>query len=243
MGDTEIRDFRHFRGTAEVRVLPGEDGAPPRIAGRSIVFGVESENLGGFVEEIDPNARIEIVPDAVSLFNHDANMILGRAPGTLRTMRTADAINYEVDPPASRADVIEAIQRGDVRGNSFMFRVTDDRWERRGDGVEKRTILGMIVEEMGPVVFPAYPQTDVAFRSRDRFYANTDEERAGRRNSAADEKTIRSVIGGLRQHADDLEGLIEAASEPTDDGGDEGERAKPDAGERRRRELELLGLE
>lgn len=171
MNDRERRDTRHFPGL-EVRVEEREDGTQV-IRGTGLVFGQDSADLGGFVEVIDPSVRINFAPDLVALFNHNSDVVLGRSPATMKVERTGAGVVYEVTPPDTQAarDVVTLIARGDVRGNSFQFRTKQDRWERLADGREKRTLLEIDVEEMGPVVFPAYPQTDVglAMRSRDAW--------------------------------------------------------------------------
>jgi HK97 family phage prohead protease len=171
MTDRERRDARHFAGL-EVRVEQREDGTKV-LRGTGLVFGQESVDLGNFVEVIDPAVRINFAPDLVALFNHNSDVVLGRSPATMKVERTGGGVVYEVeppDPPAAR-DVMTLVERGDVRGNSFQFRTKQDRWERLADGREKRTLLEIDVEEMGPVVFPAYPNTDVglAMRSRDAW--------------------------------------------------------------------------
>ena len=80
----------------------------------------------------------------------------------------------EIDPPDSGAgrDLVTMIQRGDVNKMSFGFRTLKDVWERvdKGDGSkpeEIRTLLKVRLFDVSPVTFPAYPQTDIAARSRD----------------------------------------------------------------------------
>jgi hypothetical protein len=168
----ERRDARHFRGLTELRIERRADESA-RIIGTGIVFNSESENLGGFREVIPDSVEIAFAEDLASLFNHDANFLLGRAPGSLKVERTKAGIVYEASPAdtAAARDVIALIERGDVRGNSFMFMTRKDRWERLDDDTELRTLLEIEVMEMGPVVFPAYRETDVAVaqRSRERW--------------------------------------------------------------------------
>lgn len=159
-------EVRNLSG-AEVRVVRDAEGRPT-IRGTAIIFDSLSVDLGGFRERIAPDATIEFEDGLVSLFNHDSNMILGRSPDTLRHERTDAGIVYEVTPSEQRADVVAAVERGDVRGNSFMFRVPSggDVWERQPDGSQIRTVRALQVMEMGPVVFPAYRETDVAVARR-----------------------------------------------------------------------------
>lgn len=153
----------------EMRVLE-QDGAT-RIAGYAAVFDAWSEDLGGFREMIRPGAFRNALKtsDARAQFNHDPNYILGRQKsGTLTLREDEVGLWYEVTPPDTQQarHVIEAIKRGDVDGNSFMFTVAldDVRWD--GDIVRRVVEEVEDLYDVGPVVFPAYPQTSVSMRSR-----------------------------------------------------------------------------
>lgn len=111
--------------------------------------------------------------DIVSTFNHDVNHLLARTSnGTLNLSESADGLVYEAavnedDPNA--VGVHARVLRGDITGSSVWFRVVKDQWEEptedNGLEVAKRTILEAELFEVGPVVFPAFPQTTaVAFR-------------------------------------------------------------------------------
>jgi HK97 family phage prohead protease len=142
------------------------------IRGYAALFNSDSQDLGGFVERISPGAFdgvIERGTDVVALYNHDPMFLLGReSSGTLRLSVDERGLRYEIDPPESRADVIEAIERGDVRGSSFAFRVkgAGENWSRDQQGRqirEIREIDGLF--DVGPVLKPAYIATE-SFVSR-----------------------------------------------------------------------------
>jgi phage head maturation protease len=61
-------------------------------------------------------------------------------------------------------DLLVSIERGDVSGMSFGFRVTKQEWDESGD-ILKRKILEVELFDVSPVTYPAYPQTDVALRA------------------------------------------------------------------------------
>lgn len=137
-----------------------------RLSGYALVFGKLSENLGGFVEQIKPGAAIEL-EDVRCTFNHSAGSLLGRqTSGTLSIEVDDVGLRYEVDLPntSAGADVRELVRRGDVDGSSFMFDTTKDSWSEQ-DGVRLRTLESFKVYELGPVVFPAYPDTTAAVRA------------------------------------------------------------------------------
>jgi HK97 family phage prohead protease len=144
----------------------------PVIRGYAALFNSDSQDLGGFVERISPGAFDEVMKrgtDVVALYNHDPMFLLGReSSGTLRLFVDERGLRYEIDPPESRADVVEAIERSDVRGSSFAFRVkgSGEAWSRTADGRqlrEIRTIDGLF--DVGPVLKPAYSATE-SFVSR-----------------------------------------------------------------------------
>lgn len=144
----------------------------PVIRGYAALFNSDSQDLGGFVERIAPGAFDDVMKrgtDVVALYNHDPMFLLGReSSGTLRISVDDRGLRYEIDPPESRADVIEAIERGDVRGSSFAFRVkgSGESWSRTADGRQLREIRAVDgLFDVGPVLKPAYVATE-SFVSR-----------------------------------------------------------------------------
>jgi HK97 family phage prohead protease len=115
--------------------------------------------------------------DLVSYFNHDPNMLLGReSSGTLTVFSDDKGVGFEVTPPVSRADILELVQRRDVRGASFMFTVrkNGEGWTHDEQGKAIREIRDAEMYELGPVVQPAYPSTTaaVAMRSYEAWLAS-----------------------------------------------------------------------
>jgi len=157
------------------RAMTGEDGVA-RLIGTAIVFGAQSEDLGGFREVIAPeaiNRTLKEGLDVRALIDHDPARILGRqSAGTLRLYAKRTGLDVEVDVPDTGygRDLVVSVARGDISGMSFAFRTLTDAWAWRGD-TAVRTVLDMIVREVSVVAFPAYPQTDltVARRGLDLF--------------------------------------------------------------------------
>jgi uncharacterized protein len=59
----------------------------------------------------------------VCRYDHDKNMLLGTTDaGTLRVGTDSRGLEYEVDPPKARANILELVERGDIRSSSFAFR-------------------------------------------------------------------------------------------------------------------------
>lgn len=156
----------------ERRVIPvelraSEDGA--RITGHAIVFDSLSENLGGFIERIAPDAQI-VWGDVVALFNHDPNFVLGRTgSGTLALTRDERGIAIDVQPPDTQwaRDLMVSMRRGDITQQSFAFRVKPRgaEWSELPDGTPLRTLKSFSVHDVSVVTQPAYPATDAQVRS------------------------------------------------------------------------------
>lgn len=143
------------------------------IEGLGIVFNELSEDLGGFQERILPEAMDGVdLSDVYSFINHDPNLVMGRTKsGTMEVEVRSDGVHYRVRPPKSALTYIENIERGDIDGSSFSFRIAQggDSWEERDGGqVPLRTIKKFsAIKEIGAVVGPAYTQTssDIALRN------------------------------------------------------------------------------
>jgi HK97 family phage prohead protease len=163
-GDRERRFFQC--GGLEVRAATGE---PTRLVGYAAVFDELSENLGGFREKIAPGAFSKSLGgDVRALFNHDPNIIMGRTVAkTLFLSEDQRGLRVEILPPDTTwaRDVIASIERGDVDQMSFGFRTKKDDWEENPKQELIRTLIEVDIFDVSPVVFPAYPQTDIAVRS------------------------------------------------------------------------------
>lgn len=137
------------------------------IEGYAAVFGSRSQNLGGFVERVDPGAFTDTLAsddDVRALLNHDANFVLGRrSSGTLEVSADSTGLHYRVTPSnASYArDLVIAIERGDVSQSSFGFRANPngDSWAYTEDEFPLRTLLSVRLVDVSPVTFPAYTDT------------------------------------------------------------------------------------
>ena len=164
------------------------------IAGYGAVFTRQSRNLGGFIEQVAQDtfsrAALEGYPGAVARYNHDQNLLLGTISGRTLTLNTDNVgLHYDVDPPQSRADIVELVERGDVRHSSFAFRVQPggDEWGITDQNYPLRTLHDVELVDVAPVVTPAYPDSSAGLRSlATRFDATIDEVR-----SMADDDELR----------------------------------------------------
>jgi phage prohead protease, HK97 family len=148
------------------------------IVGYAAKFGVNSLDLGDFIERIDPGAfgivserRGRKKPlETRALWNHDANYPLARYPGTLRMTVDEVGLRYEFPVPDTTygRDIASNIRAGIVKGSSFSFTVPSggDSWAVE-DGRSIRTIQRIdSLLDVGPVTFPAYPDADVKVAQR-----------------------------------------------------------------------------
>lgn len=156
------------------------DEEAPKIGGYGSLFDVRT-TIGfwfQFDEEVAPEAWDKTLaesPDVRSMFNHDANWLLGRTAAESLRLATDDVgLDYEVDINTEDSDAMSVyakVSRGDVSGSSVWFRVVREEWTEPTDdnGLERplRRILEAQLFETGPVVFPAFPETTVAARSID----------------------------------------------------------------------------
>lgn len=140
-----------------------------RIRGR-IPYGVESRDLGGFRETISQGAlRGTNMENLICTVEH-AGVPLGRFPATLTVEDRDDGMHWSIEPPASRQDVVEAVQRGDYRASSWRMVVARDRWQGEVRHVEAISEL----RDVSIVANPAYPAASVEMRSHNPAEAEED---------------------------------------------------------------------
>lgn len=170
---------RYTPGLVELRAA--SDNGRSRIGGYAAVFNKSSKNLGGFIEQVTPTAfnrsRGQEWPEVRARYNHE--ILLGTtAAGTLRLHVDETGLLYEVDPPQARADVLELVQRGDVRHSSFAFRTIEDDWTTSDQGYPLRSLVSVQLVDVAPVDDPAYPDATAGLRSLSvRFQCDLDEVR------------------------------------------------------------------
>lgn len=193
------------------------------LVGYAARFGVNSLTLDDFQERIDP-AAFNIVTErrgrktpleTRALFNHDPNHVLGRYPGTLSLSVDERGLKYKIKMPKSRRDIVEAIERGDIRGSSFSFIIAKggEQWSVE-DGVNIRTVTKVqSLLDVGPVTFPAYPDAtvSVARRSLELFKQSQEEqseqaeEQTESREDNEKHSEYRDRLSDLRKFLDDRE--------------------------------------
>lgn len=153
------------------------------ITGTAIVFNSPSQDLGGWIEEISPEAcTTEFLnsQDILMLYEHEQESgILARSKkgkGTLKYNIDATGVHFEFNAKNTSLgnEVLESVKAGDLDSCSFAFRVAEggERWENLGNGLYKRTITKFeIIRDFSIVINPAYTQTQVSNRSLEAFKA------------------------------------------------------------------------
>jgi HK97 family phage prohead protease len=108
-------------------------------------------------------------PDVRALYNHDANLVLGRTTAnTLHLTIDARGLGYVIDPPDTQVakDLIVSMRRKDVTQSSFGFICKRDQWTDNTDGTVTRCILEFEeLLDVSPVTYPAYSGTTAQSRS------------------------------------------------------------------------------
>lgn len=146
---------------------------------------------GTFDEQIAPGAFKKTIRERTPVlqFDHGRHAIVGSIPiGAITELREDDkglyvkarlAANWLIQP------VREAIANGSISGMSFRFEAMKDEWfdkfgrrltdeheifsllyDPQDRGPIQRTLREVKCMELGPVVFPAYPDTTAAVRSQ-----------------------------------------------------------------------------
>ena len=176
MATSEI-ERRITLSDASIEYRDGENGEKrPTIVGYGAVFNSESRNLGGFVETVHPKAFDDILsanPDVLGLYNHDKNKLLARSSnGSLKLSVDGYGLRYEMSLPATRdaEDVATMVRERLVTGSSFAFAVRKgggDVWSTDEKGMKRREIRSIgLLEDVGPVVRPAYDSSSVVVSRR-----------------------------------------------------------------------------
>lgn len=154
----------------EIRAVDPDDEGPLQLEGYAAVFDKDSDGFW-FIERIRKGAFADTIKedDIAALFNHDRNQVLGRNTAeTLALEEDKTGLKYIIDLPDTQVgrDLHVVVKRGDVKGSSFSFQTQKDEWEYLDDGETViRTLLKVKLFDVGPVTFPAYPDTTTAVRS------------------------------------------------------------------------------
>ena len=149
------------------------DGANALIlTGRPILYDTPTkinDGSGSYTEIISRGALDGAdLSDVRLLYNHDLSKVpLARTPKTMALAVDAQGLTLRAELPdtAAAKEVYAAVQRGDLSGMSFAFKVPEG-----GDSYDPATNTRTIrqiakVYECSVVPYPAYPTTSIEARS------------------------------------------------------------------------------
>lgn len=145
------------------------------VSGYAIVFNSDSNDLGGFIERIEPTSLDGVVEksDVLCLLNHNEDRgVLARSnkgEGSLTLEIDEIGLKYTFEAPntALGDELLEGLRRGDITTSSFAFTVGKDSWSKMEDGIYLRTINSINeLFDVSPVYRAAYDATSVKADSR-----------------------------------------------------------------------------
>lgn len=162
----------------QVRMIPSEfktreDGDNKIIEGYFAVFNSNYEIGPGMSESVAPGAFDNTLSDDIrALVNHDTTLVLGRTKAhTLELQQDGHGLFGRININSNDRDALnlyERVRRGDVDGCSFGFDINDEESEFRDDGSIHWTIKDVTLYEVSCCTFPAYEETNISARKKDR---------------------------------------------------------------------------
>lgn len=167
MSEREVR-------AVDTRFETRDDAGGKVIEGYFAVFGTEYAIAPGMSETIAPGAfsRTLTENDVRALTNHDTRLVLGRTSvGTLTLREDETGLWGRVVINPNDTDAVntwERVRRGDVSQCSFGFNIVREDAEYLSDGKTMWTLRDVDLDEVSVCTFPAYKETNIQARSRER---------------------------------------------------------------------------
>lgn len=170
MTDRKMRQMR--AKTPGFKTRAAEDGNL-YIEGYFSVFNTIYELWGGDTESVAPGAFANTLGDDIrALIDHDSRLVIGRnKAGTLELREDERGLwgRILINPKDQDAvNCYERVARGDVNQCSFGFDILREESEVHADGSIHWTIREVKLYEVSVVTFPAYEDTAVEARKKDR---------------------------------------------------------------------------
>ena len=160
MNNKEIRAMETIKAVDDEKMI---------VEGYALRFNTLSNDLGGFVETISPEALKEAdLSDVRCLIDHDSSKVLGRTTSeTLELKIDDEGLYFRTQLPNTTyaKDLYENIRLGNINQCSFGFILDEDgdEFEKREDGLFKRTLRKIkSLFDVSIVTYPAYNDTQVA---------------------------------------------------------------------------------
>lgn len=166
------------RTQRQVRAIPSEfttreDGDARYIEGYFAVFDSNYDIADGMSESVDRHAFDNtLAGDIRALVNHETRLVLGRTTAHTLELRTDEHGLWgkvTVNPNDSDAmNLYARVKRGDVSQCSFGFDIIREESEVLENGGMHWTIQEVRLYEVSCVTFPAYSETNISARSKER---------------------------------------------------------------------------
>lgn len=190
MANREMRQLRTVGTKFETR----EDGENLSIEGYFAVFNSIYEIVPGMSESIAPGAFSKTLSgDIRALINHDTTLVLGRTKAnTLQLREDNHGLWGHIDINPNDTDAMnlyERVKRGDVDQCSFGFDILSEETDFRDDGSVHWTIKEAELYEVSPCTFPAYEETNISARAKER------EDLLKRKNEAWKDAILKKLKG------------------------------------------------
>ncbi len=187
------REQRMMR-TASTQFNTRDDDGNLAIEGYFAVFNSNYDIGNKMSESIAPGAFDNTIADDIrALINHDTTLVLGRTKaGTLQLRTDSHGLwgHIDINPNDSDAmNLYNRVQRGDVDQCSFGFDILNEETDFREDGSVHWTIKEVKLYEVSPCTFPAYEETSIAARTKER------NDLLKRKNDAWKENTLNKLKG------------------------------------------------
>ena len=167
--DRGIRQVRSVASEFQTR----EDGDKLSIEGYFAVFNSNYEIAPGLSESIAPGAFTNSLSNDVrALINHDTTLVLGRTKAnTLQLKEDSRGLwgHIDINPNDSDAmNLYERVKRGDVDQCSFGFDIRSEDTDIKENGDIHWTIRDVELFEVSCCTFPAYEETSISAREKQR---------------------------------------------------------------------------
>ena len=150
-----------------------EDGEEKRIEGYFAVFNSVYEIFPGMTESVAPGAFSKTLDgDIRALIDHETMYVLGRnQAGTLELREDDRGLwgSILINPNDQDAmNLYSRVERGDVNQCSFGFDILSEETDFRENGDVHWTIKEVRLYEVSVCTFPAYSETQVEARRKDK---------------------------------------------------------------------------
>lgn len=191
---SNVRQLTNVMRTASTKFNTRDEDGKLSIEGYFAVFDSVYQIAPDMSESIAVGAFDNTLSgDIRALINHDTTLVLGRTKANTLQLRTDSHGlwgHIDINPNDSDAmNLYNRVQRGDVDQCSFGFDILNEETDFREDGSVHWTIKEVRLYEVSPCTFPAYEETHIAARAKER------DELVKRKSEAWREKMLKKLKG------------------------------------------------